>query len=79
MKGKIICKMGMGDWHEEWQEMVHPHGWKYYWIAGYYAPFDENDEESDSWAYKHGYAAITPIQIDMTAYSLMGRLKERLE
>ena len=32
-------------------------------------------EESDRWALEHGYVAITPIQIDMTAYHLMNELK----
>ncbi|MBQ9666686.1 MAG: 5'/3'-nucleotidase SurE [Bacteroidaceae bacterium] len=79
LKGLKICKMGMGDWHEEWQERDHPRGGKYYWIAGYYAPHDENDHESDTWAYEHGYVAVTPIQLDMTAYTAMEQLKKGLE
>ncbi len=74
LKGLKICKMGLGDWHEEWQERSHPRGGKYYWIAGYYAPHDVNDVESDSWAYEHGYVAVTPLQLDMTAYETMKRL-----
>lgn len=75
IKGIKICKMGMGDWHEEWDERVHPHGWTYYWIAGYYKPEDENDKESDTWAFRNGYVAITPIQLDLTAYQAMETLK----
>lgn len=74
LKGLKICKMGMGDWHEEWQERSHPRGGKYYWIAGYYAPYDKHDEESDTWAYEHGYVAVTPLQLDMTAYATMKKL-----
>lgn len=79
LKGMKICKMGMGDWHEEWQERDHPRGGKYYWIAGYYAPFDANDEESDTWAYEQGYVAVTPLQLDMTAYGAMENLKAALQ
>ena len=79
LKGLRICKMGMGDWHEEWQERDHPRGGKYYWIAGYYAPHDKNDEESDTWAFEHGYVAVTPLQLDMTAYSTMEHLREELK
>ncbi len=75
-KGIKIQKMGMGDWHDEWQESTHPHNWKYYWIAGYYAPFDPNDETTDTWAYENGYVAITPLQLDMTAYSAFKDLRE---
>lgn len=75
IEGMRICKMGMGDWHDEWEERTHPHGGKYYWIAGYYAPEDPNDEESDSWAFSHNYVAVTPIQLDLTGYSAMSALK----
>ncbi|MBO4673267.1 MAG: 5'/3'-nucleotidase SurE [Bacteroidaceae bacterium] len=79
LKGMKICKMGMGDWYEEWQERDHPRGGKYYWIAGYYAPHDENDEDSDTWAFQHGYVAVTPLQLDMTAYETRERLREKLK
>ena len=79
LKGVKVCHMGMGDWHEEWQERDHPRGGKYYWIAGYYAPHDTEDKESDTWAFEHGYVAVTPLQLDMTAYTAMERLKEELE
>lgn len=72
-----VCKMGLGDWHEEWQERDHPRGGKYYWIAGYYAPYHE-EQGSDTWAYQHGYVAVTPVQLDLTAYSEMERLKRLL-
>lgn len=75
LKGMRLCKMGMGDWKEEWQEMTHPHGWKYYWIAGYYAPDAPDDEETDTWAYNNGYVAITPIKLDLTDYETLKSLK----
>jgi len=74
-KGLKVQKMGMGDWHEEWQEATHPHNWKYYWIAGYYKAEDPDDEETDTWAYEHGYVAVTPLQLDITAYKAMNELK----
>lgn len=79
VKGIKICRMGMGDWHEEWQERDHPRGGKYYWIAGYYAPYDPSDTESDTWAYEHGYAAITPLQLDMTATTFMDKARKQFE
>ena len=78
-KGMRICKMGLGEWHEEWQERDHPWGGKYYWIAGYYAPYDKNDEESDTWAYENGYVAVTPLQLDMTAYSFLEQLEKSIQ
>ena len=78
-RGIKVQRMGMGDWHEEWQESVHPHGWNYYWIAGYYAPADPYDESTDTWAYEHGYVTVTPLHLDLTAYDAMRDLKFYLE
>ena len=74
-KGIRVCKMGMGDWKDEWQEMTHPHGWKYYWIAGYYAPDAPDDEETDTWAYNNGYVSVTPIKLDFTDYEELKMLR----
>lgn len=74
-KGIRICKMGMGEWRDEWQENVHPHGWHYFWIAGYYDPAAPDDEDTDTWAYNNGYVAITPIKLDLTNYEVLNSLK----
>ena len=74
-QGIKVQRMGMGDWHEEWQQAQHPHGWTYYWIAGYYAPTDPEDTTTDTWAYDHGFVTITPLQLDLTAYKVMEELK----
>lgn len=74
-KGIRIARMGMGDWHEEWQEATHPHQWKYYWIAGYYESAEPENEETDTWAYENGYVAVTPLQLDITAYGAFNELK----
>lgn len=73
-KGMKVQRMGMGDWCEEWKESIHPHGWKYYWIAGYYSPIDGDDQTTDTWAYENGYVAITPLQLDMTAHAAITEL-----
>lgn len=78
LKGIRVCKMGLGDWHDEWIEREHPHSGKYYWIGGYYAPFDKEDTESDSWAFENGYVAVTPIRLDLTAYSEMALIDQML-
>lgn len=75
LKGTRICRMGMGDWVDEWIEREHPRGGKYFWIAGSFKSFDADDERTDLWALEHGYAAITPITLDFTAYSAFDFLK----
>ena len=34
-----------------------------------------DDEETDSWAYHQGYVAVTPLQLDMTAYDTMKKFE----
>ena len=74
-KGIRLCKMGMGQWYDEWQEAVHPHGWHYFWIAGYYQSNDPEDEDTDSWAFSNGYVAVTPIKLDFTDYDALKSLE----
>lgn len=74
-KGIRICTMGLGEWKEEWQENIHPHGWHYFWIAGYYQPNAPEDESTDTWAMQNGYVAITPLKLDMTDTDMLKSLK----
>lgn len=73
--GTKICKMGMGDWVDEWIEREHPRGGKYFWIAGNFVSYDGHDEATDIWALNNGYVAITPITLDFTAYEAFDFLK----
>jgi 5'-nucleotidase len=50
-----------------------------YWLTGEFANEEPGNELSDEWALAHGYAALVPLQIDMTAYSLVDKLKEVYE
>ena len=43
-------------------------------MTGKFTNNEPEAEESDRWALEHGYVAITPIQIDMTAYGLIDEL-----
>lgn len=75
-KGTRICRMGMGDWVDEWIEREHPRGGKYFWIAGSFKSYDGQDENTDIWALNNGFIAITPITLDFTAYSAFKLLKD---
>ena len=75
-KGTKICRMGMGDWVDEWIERDHPRGGKYFWIAGSFKSYDGDDPETDIWALDNGYVAITPITLDFTAYSAFEDLRK---
>jgi 5'-nucleotidase len=47
-----------------------PRGRPYYWIGGD-PPTGEPDPDTDIWALEHELVSITPVHMDMTAYSLL--------
>lgn len=73
--GVKICSMDAGQWLNEWEKRTDPHGRDYYWLTGNYETPNANDATTDRWALDHGFVAITPIQLDMTAYRAMALLK----
>lgn len=76
LKGVRVCRQTDGSWTSEFVEREHPHGGKYYWMTGVYINNEPDAEESDHWALDHGYVAVTPTKIDVTAYEQMERLEK---
>lgn len=75
LKGVRICRQTDGVWTNEFVKAEHPRGGCYYWLTGEYKNNEPDAEDTDHWALEHDYVAITPTQIDVTAYSLMDDLK----
>ena len=67
-RGIRMCRMGMGDWVQELEKRVDPRGRNYFWVTGHYESADAEDTSTDTWALNNGYIAITPTQLDLTAY-----------
>lgn len=74
-QGVKICKMAPGTWFNEVSKCHHPRGYDYWWMVGQYRNDEPEAEDTDRWALDHGYVAITPTQIDLTAYSVFDQLK----
>jgi 5'-nucleotidase len=74
-QGIRICRQTKGAWENEWKCCPHPRGGEYYWLTGNYKVQEPIAEGNDHWALDNGYIAVTPIQIDMTAYQVMDELK----
>ncbi|MCM1311333.1 MAG: 5'/3'-nucleotidase SurE [Bacteroides sp.] len=68
LKGMRLCRMGKGEWCNEWERRNHPRGWTYYWLTGSFRSADGDDETTDKWAVSNGFVAVTPIRLDMTDY-----------
>ena len=73
-QGVRVSRQAKGDWSNEWECCQHPRGGEYYWLTGRYDTEEPQSEDTDYWALKHGFIAITPIQVDMTAYAVMDEL-----
>ncbi len=73
--GVLITRQGLRIYRDQLVRRVDPRGKPYYWIGGD-RPTGVPEEGTDIWALAHNYVSITPLQLDMTAYELMNRLRE---
>lgn len=60
---------------EEFEGRVDPNNRSYYWLTGRLELLDEG-EDLDINVLKKGFASLTPIQYDMTAYTLLKDVEE---
>ena len=74
-EGIKVCRQTKGVWANEWKKCDHPRGGNYFWLTGNYVNHEPDAEDTDHWAMDHGFVAITPVQIDMTAYGLLNEMK----
>ena len=75
-KGVKVCRMAKGTWGNEVTRCHHPRGYDYWWMVGTYTNDEPDAEDTDNWALNHGYVAITPTQIDVTAYEMLAKMKD---
>lgn len=78
IKGVRVCHQAKALWNEQFLEREDPLKQKYYWLTGVYKCLDES-EKGDFMALEKGYCAITPMQLDFTAYKTMETYKKRFE
>lgn len=70
IKGFRISRMGLRVYHDKLDRRTDPRGRPYYWIVGE-SPTSVPERGTDIGTLADGYVSITPIQLDLTAYSLM--------
>jgi 5'-nucleotidase len=75
VKGLKVCSQTKGFWEKEFEITQDPRGKTIYWLTGEFANEDPGNEYNDEWALNQGYAALVPLQIDMTAYSFLKEIK----
>ena len=76
LQGVKLCRQSCGQWINEWIEREHPKGGKYYWLTGNLSIDNPDDTDTDHYALQQGYAAITPVRIDLTARDVWEELEQ---
>ena len=76
VKGLKVCSQTKGYWRKEFQKATDPSGKTIYWLTGEFHNEEKENTENDEWALDHGYAALVPVHIDMTAYHMVDPLKK---
>jgi len=77
IKGIRMCSQANGYWKEEFEKRKDPGGREYYWLTGF---FHNREPEgsgtgTDEWALDHNYVSVVPINTDLTAYSMLKKMK----
>ena len=74
-RGIKVCRMARGRWINELVSRHHPRGYDYHWMVGEYVNDEPKADDTDNWALLHGYVAVTPTRIDVTAYEEMAQVR----
>lgn len=75
LKGIKWVRQANSRYVEEFEGRVDPHNRSYYWMTGKFQLLDK-DENNDISALEKGFASLTPIQYDLTSYSLLDDLRD---
>lgn len=78
IKGIKVCHQAKAYWNEDFIERKDPMGGDYYWLTGVYNCLDESPD-ADYNVLEKGYAAITPMQVDFTAYKVIDKYSDRFK
>lgn len=74
-KGIEWSRMADSRYVEEYEDRVDPFNRAYYWLTGEFELLDEG-EDSDIHILNDGKATVTPIQYDLTDYSLLKKFED---
>jgi 5'-nucleotidase len=79
VQGLKVATQTMGYWTKEFKKAKDASGCPIYWLTGEFANEEPDNEQSDEWALAQGYAALVPVQIDMTAQRWLKRMKKNYD
>lgn len=76
IKGVRVCMQSKGQWIEEFDKRVNPHGQTYYWMIGVFENAEPENTETDEWALNNGFVSVVPTTCDLTHYESLAWLKK---
>lgn len=71
IRGIKWCRQARGSWSEIFEKRVDPYQRDYFWLTGDFVSSEPHAQDSDEWAVKNDYVAISTVQTDMTAYAAL--------
>ncbi len=74
IKGFMLTRQGLRLYHDVLDARKDPRGQSYYWIGGDF-PTGVVEDGTDFGALAAGYVSITPLQLDLTAYKALEKLR----
>ncbi|MAT59138.1 MAG: 5'/3'-nucleotidase SurE [Melioribacteraceae bacterium] len=75
INGVLLTKQSKSKWDDIYEERTDPYGKSYYWLTGSLVEVDDN-LETDQFAIKNNYVAVTPIHFDLTDYKTYEEMKK---
>lgn len=76
IQGVMTCRQNHGYWREEFECRKDPRGRDYYWLTGYFHNMEQEATDTDEWALRNNYISLVPIQVDLTNYKQLKRMKD---
>lgn len=74
-EGVRVCRMAKSRWVNETVRRTHPYAGDYFWLVGECVELEPEATDTDRWALAHGYVAVTPTNLDVTATGMIDILQ----
>lgn len=75
IQGVLITRQGKSTWEDTFDARRDPANKEYYWLTGALVEVDEG-QDVDQWAISHRYVSVTPLQYDLTDYTMVEEMKQ---
>lgn len=75
VKGIRVARQNKGTWREEFEKRTDPRGVDYYWLTGYFLNEEPDATDTDEYWLNQGCISVVPVQVDLTSYTELERLK----